>query len=251
MKSIKDLFVRASFIITLLLILLPTVSASYNYYEVNLMVAVDEEFASTAAWAYAYSPEALARIIIWSTTYYFHTVFNIGHRIISEVVWVSNNSETDPERMLDEAIAETGFVSGMYVGSDRIDVLVAFTDQQIHGAYGIADPSGAVLVQETYPDGVGQATENVLQHELSHLYGAQHHYEDGLMCTMNTYPYWIDFPYCYHVPTALVTNCWCSDCTNIIVSNRTSWGHVVNQGGGGGGPPPTNMPYSTYGHPEG
>lgn len=148
--------------------------------------------------------------------------------------------------MTDEVIAETGFVSGTYFDYYQVHVLVAFTDQDMPDVFGLVNMTcKAVLIEETYLAGVGQATDNVLQHELSHLYGAQNHSEPNLMCVMNMYPYYISLPYGYYVPTALVTNNWCSDCAEIIASNRTTLGEPLSSGGGGGGgqgPYPT--PYS-------
>lgn len=67
----------------------------------------------------------------------------------------------------------------------------------------------------------------------------------GFYRMMNMYPYYISFPYDYYVPTALVTNNWCSDCVEIIASNRTTLGEPLSSGGrGGGGPGPYPTPYS-------
>ena len=207
---------------------------------VDLWVAYDEEFQSTAQSFYWYSPQTLAHIIIDSAFYHFFSVFDIDYRISYYCFWDSDDSVTDYSIMLDESMDETGWLSGIHVG---VEFFVAFSDQEIPGWYGISDPIiGAVLVMETYKAGVGQATDNVLQHELSHLYGAQDEDVQDLMCVMNQYPYWIGFPYYYHVPTALVTNSWCDDCTELISSHREDWNS--GGGGGGGGEPIYRLPYS-------
>jgi len=223
------------FLLTFLFIvsLTPSVLASSTY-TVNLMVAYDEEFSSIAWSRYAYSAQDLATIIIWDTEAYFSSSFNIEFKIVAYRSWDSNDAVTNRDLMLDEVVSEVGFTSGMYVNYMRVDVLVAFSDQETIGVYGYSDKSlGVVLVMETYLAGVGQATDNVLQHELSHLYGAPDHYENGLMCVMNAYPYWIDFPYYYYVPTALVTNNWDVDCQSTISFNRGVWGRAQSLGGGG------------------
>lgn len=211
---------------------LPSVNAS-SYYTVNLLVAHDEEWDYVASTRYAYSGETLAVVIIENAFYYFYQSFSITYRIVAYKNWDSADSVTNKDVMFDEVVAETGFYSGMTIAGNRVDVLIAFSDQETIGVYGLADRTlGVVLVMETYPSGVGQATENVLQHELSHLYGAPDEYQNGHVCVMNNYPYWIDFPYYYYVPTALVTNAWCSTASNIILSNRGAWGSVINVVGG-------------------
>ncbi len=205
-------------------------------YEVNLLVAYDEEWACTAYWRYAYSAQTLAHIMIDSGFYYLFNVFGVDYLIVEYVNWNSDNSLNTQEALLNEAIDETGFYSGMYVSGMRVDVLVAFTDQETPDAYGISDKVlGAVLITETYEVGVWQATENVLQHELSHLYYAappigHDHFEDGVDCVMNSYPQWSGI---HHVPTCFFTNNWCNACENTIMSHRALWGKEESGGGGG------------------
>lgn len=191
----------------------PKVLATSDYYVVYLMVAYDEEFTLKAARTYAYTPEALAKLLIMSAFYYFYEELNIYYYIVAFTSWDSDDAVTNATKMREEATVETGFVSGMCIDRIPVHVLVAFTDQDIAGGYGISsEERGVVLVEETYLPIIGQATENVLQHEISHLYGAaptatSHHWVDGLMCVMNAYPYYI-IPGVYCEPTALVTNIW-------------------------------------------
>jgi len=211
----------------------PLVSASSTY-TVNLLVAYDEEWTSISISRYAYDPKVFAAIIVDDAFFEFYVEFYITYRIIAYRSWDSDDSVTNKDVMMNEVIAETGFTSGMFIGGIRVDVLVAFSDQESIGVYGYSDNSlGVLLVMETYLDGVGQATDNVFQHELSHLYGATDEWIEGHTCVMNVYPYWIDFPYYYYVPTALVTNNWCSSQTATIMSNRGSWGRNDPSGLGG------------------
>lgn len=225
-------------ILAVVIALMPRVEA-YDYsdeYEVEVLVAYDEEWVNIArSWMYGYSPETLAKYMIWGVEFRFDSVFNIEFRIMSYHFWDSDDSETDVSKMLDEALAETGFTSGW-----QADILVAFTGQDTkwrgQDAHGISDKDvGAVLVEHTYPYGVGQATDNMLQHELSHLYNASDVRIKDLMCVMNIHPYWIDFPYYYNVLTACVTTNWCSDCEAVMMSNKEAWGSPKSHGGGGGG----------------
>jgi len=218
----------------------PGVRAASTIY-VDLWVAYDEEFQSTAQSFYGYSPQTLAHIIIDSAFYYFCDVFDVYYRISTYSFWDSDDSLTDSDPRLDECMDELGWLSGCHEG---VEFLVAFTDQESLGWYGTSDKLlGAVLVTETYKGGVGQATDNVLQHELSHLYGAQNHEVQNLTCVMNYYRYWIGFPHLYYVPTALVTNSWCDNCTELIASHREDWGTGSGGGGGGGWEPPRMVPY--------
>jgi len=216
-----------------IVLMIQSVSASPTYI-VNLLVAYDEEFSSIAFWRYGYSAQEFAFIEICEVEACFSFSFDIKFRIIAYRSWDSDDTITNKDVMMDEVVAEIGFISGMYVDYMQVDVLVAFSDQETIGVYGYSDNSlGVLLVMETYLDGVGQATDNVFQHELSHLYGATDEWIEGHTCVMNVYPYWIDFPYYYYVPTALVTNNWCSSQTATIMSNRGSWGRNDPSGLGG------------------
>lgn len=208
---------------------------------VNLLVAYDEEFTYTANWVYGYSPTYLAHGLISEAYYHFYTTFNIGYNIMAYRSWDSDDSVTDPFAMRDEVITETGFYSGMYIGNYRVDVLIAFTDQDMAGAYGVSKAElGVVLVEETYIDlitcGIGQATDNVLQHELSHLYQVDHFEVEGVDSVMNTYPVYIgglcNPPWGIWVPTALTTDNWDADSIDIITANRELWGEPGVPGGG-------------------
>jgi len=211
------------------------VFASVGYWNVNVLVAYDEEWQSTAQWVYAYSARELADIIISDVRDCFYRQFSIRFWAVSYVFWDSYDSPADADEMMDEVIRETGFHSGMSIGNYVAHVLVAFTDQDIPDCYGYSDKSlGVVLVEETYSTYVGQATDNILQHELSHLYHALDHSQKGLDCVMNGYPVEVGFQ--YFVPTALTTNNWCSDCVDIINNHKSYWGeHDESSGGGGGG----------------
>lgn len=215
----------------------PNVRATTSTYVVNVLYAWDEEFANTAIYYYGYDPQWLALIFLYDVHNYFYETFDIYFNAMFYASWDSDDSITEGGALLTEAETELGFVSGMKIYGIPVDVLIAFTDQSID-LYGCANSTrGVALVCETYFDiWIGQATDNVLQHELSHFYNASHHHMDGYWCVMNMYPYRAGI---YEVPWFLVTNSWCTYCASVINSNRTCWGRIgeVPSGGGGGGDP--------------
>lgn len=221
------------------------------YQVVNVMVAYDEELSATAENIYWLSPEESCRRIIQSVSWRFGDTFQIMFGIISYVSWDSNDSINNIGDLLLECINETSFYSGMTYNTMQIDILIAFSDQAIirNGIieYGAAHPlSGAVIVIETYLYfSFGQCTDNILQHELSHLYGAPDHSLPNLDCIMNLYS--VDAGLDGSRPYLFTTENWCSDCITIINENKETWGREqwIDRPGGPGGPWPE--PYSKEG----
>lgn len=192
---------------------------------VNVLVAYDEEWESTAFWAYGYSARTLAHIIISYTSDIFYSEFSIDFYPIAYVFWDSDDNPANKDVMMDEVIEETDFETGMRIEYYEIDVLIAFTGQQIPGCWGYSDSElGVVLVEHAYI---------VLQHELSHLYGTIDEWAYGLDCVMNEYPYYL-IPNIYAVPWALTTTNWCEGCLVTINANVDNWGRLGHGGGSGG-----------------
>lgn len=235
------LLIFVPLILLLLLAFLVSPAFATSRWRVNVMVAYDEEWESTAFWTYGYSAETLANIIIICANFRFYAEFQIQFRPCVYQFWDSDDNPADRDVMMDEVIDETGFETGMTIGNHVIDVLIAFTDQEIPPSpgcycYGYVDRIlGVILVRHSYPNGVGQATDKVLQHELSHLYDAPEERVRDLDCVMNSYSYYLGFPYFDPVPTGVVTTNWCEGCLEIISSNVDKWGRLVSGGGGGGG----------------
>jgi len=203
----------------------PSVLAEWNWpwvqswQSVKLMLAYDEEFDYASHFWYQYNPEVLIDFLMTKVQIEFKA-FYIKLCLSYYRSWDSDDSVHKPNEMLKEAIREVGFVSGAMA-----DMLVAFTDQDILNAYGQANSTlGAVIVQLSDLSGVGQATDNVVQHELGHLYLCPDHWMPNHNCIMNGYPYWIDFPWNYYVPTFVVTHNWCSECRQTITGNASRWG---------------------------
>jgi len=239
-KLFKALAITLTFFVCLSLFAFPVKASDWT---VNVLIAYDEEWAYIAQWFYAYSAEYLADMIFDEVAYRFDSQFGIWLDPQYYVSWDSDDNPASCEAMLGEAVNDTGFYSGMTFSGTTIQMLVAFTGQDIapdvygRDAYGCAgtDPEdyryGAVLVQHFYTYAEGQHTDNILQHELSHLYGALDHDVDGLDCVMNGYPVPIGFPEYIDVPTALLTDNWCEECKSVITQNKGSWGWCVSGGG--------------------
>lgn len=212
------------------LVVAPVVHASDGNWRVFVLVAYDEEWHTIANILYGYTAEELALVLIHSINDRFY-IFDIYFSPAEYTFWDSADDPESYNEMMDEVLAETNFNNQGYKW-----VLIAFTGQGIPGAWGVCDWAyGAVLVEHAYLNGVGQATDNILQHELSHLYDAPDHDEADLDCVMNNYDYWIGFPWYYKVPTALVTANWCDDCKTVINENNDWWGSWQEGGSGGGG----------------
>lgn len=223
-------------LLTIMVLSMPSSVFAAQWQRVNVLVAYDEEWESTAFWTYGYEATTLAYIIISEVSDRFYVKWCIEFHRVSYTFWDSDDNPANADVMMNEAISETGFETGMTIGYYVIDVLIAFTDQRIPGCWGYSDSElGVVLVRHAYPAGVGQATDNILQHELSHLYDAPDEDVEDLDCVMNGYPYYIGFPYFYAVPTALTTTNWCEGCLATIRANVDNWGRLHSGTGGSTG----------------
>jgi hypothetical protein len=211
-----------------------SVYAPYPYYYVNVLVAYDEEFDFISHWKYGYSPETFAELMLYEVSCRFWNTFSVHFEAVAFTTWDSYDNPLSYAEMIYELHNDTGFESGMQWGSATVNILVGFTNQEIPGAYGVANRSaGVVLVGEIYSiGGSAQWTDNVLQHEMSHLYEAPEHDHPDLDCIMNNYR--VQTPWLSWVPICFLTENWCDGCVNVIMGNRESWGSP-SQGGGGGG----------------
>lgn len=220
------------------------------FQDVHVMVAYDEEFATTASWVYGYSPETLSRLFIDDLSYKFKNAFKIKFTVIRFVFWYSDDSVTDDiDAFESEVISETGFYTGMTYNTIPIDVLIAFPDQTFEGGGGKANYTlGTVIVFEEYHLlSCIQYTDNILQHEVTHLYADwltedlpplySHHRikpeYPGYDCVMNIYPVYIGFPEYREIPYGLTTENWCDTCRSRIMTMKSKWGREETEGGGG------------------
>jgi hypothetical protein len=219
-----------------------------NYQGVNVLVAYDEELEWTASWVYWYTPQTFCWLFVDCVSDRFESAFGLRFNIIRYVFWDSNDSVTDDiEAFEREVVAETGFYTGMTYNTIRIDILIAFSDQTIADETGIYlgkanSTLGTAIVFEYYEWRLFQQfTDNILQHELSHLYKCP---EEAMLpsnpnydCVMNSGLYvYYPFPVDDYIKYCLTTENWCINCRNTINLNRERWGREVVEGGGPGGP---------------
>ncbi len=242
MRKIGKQPLRLSLIALLFIVVLSPLCSSVNatgYYVVNCLVAYDEEWQEVAWNTYLYRPETLARIIFDEVAYEFWNCHAIDLRLVVFRSWDSDDSPETADQMMDELICEIGFTSGNTYDGFTVHVLIGLTDQMIPLCYGYCDTElGVVLVTEYTTITGGQHTDNILQHELTHLYGlsdADQHYEEGVDCVLNLYPMWLPFPDHHWIYTCMLTNNWCSECRDTIMLNRANWGYYSTGSGGGGG----------------
>lgn len=224
------------------------------YQDVQCLVAYDEEFDHTARCVYLYSPQVLCRILVDEVSQRFQENFNIRFLVAGYTTWDSNDTYTIAQ-LLVEAVNETGFYRGMTVNEHKVEVLIASTDQLVEGDGDYGDcltDHYAIIARETllgWPGFNIQSTDNIIQHELSHLYDCSNHWVSGpgnpdFDCIMNFYPADFVLPEGY-VPHALVTENWCADCKQSIRLNKETLGYPQQIGGGHPGEYP--LPYSING----
>lgn len=224
------------------------------FQDVQCLVAYDEEFDSTARCVYWYSPEILCRILIDEVSYRFQQNFGIRFLIAGYITWDSNDTYWLGQSLV-EAVEEVGFYRGKNVNGYEVEILIALTDQYVEGdgAYGLCWTSNyAIIARETLlglPGFSIQSTDNIIQHELSHLYNCEDHLvsvpnHPNFDCIMNVFKYDFVFPQ-GNIPHALVAENWCTDCKGLISSNKEKFGYPQQIGGGYPGAFP--LPYSVNG----
>lgn len=243
----KSLLVFGIFILVVLssfpLAINPALSETYQV--INVMVAYDEEWAHTALWLYGYKhPQTFCWMFIDWVSWRFEELFGIKFSVLCFQFWDSNDSLTeDITALLDECIEETGFYTGMPYYGKPIDILIAFTDQHTSTSTGVdygraLSSLGAVIVVEEYHflSGV-QYTDNILQHELTHLYKIEEDWVcpemPGYNCVMNNWPVYIPLPEDTVRPYGMTTENWCGSCSAIINSNKAKWGRLCEEHTGG------------------
>ena len=230
-------------LLTIIVLSVPSSVSAVLPQHVYVLIAYDEEWVSLAEWPYYYTPETLAHIFFEVVSWRF-LLFDIQFIIAGYTSWDSDDGISHPVLRLNEAIEETGFESDLTtVNGYRCDILVAFTDQYIYNSVGVYNATlGAVLVKHFTTFHGGNHIDNIQQHEISHLYGCEHHDEHGLDCVMNTHLTWLPFPDCGWTSEGQLTDNWCDSCVETIMSNREEWGHTFRGGGLGGGGPYETIP---------
>ncbi len=151
-----------------------TVSARPRGYE-HVVVAWDEEFAEHGYMMYVWSggvvPLGEESYVDWQMSralYWFHGTFGeyVEIDVIGSTSWDSDDSYYMCEALL-EAEIETGFADGLYFDGVRATILIAFTGQNVDTLGGGCIPENKSMIirhQEEWAD------DNVIMHELSHLW---------------------------------------------------------------------------------
>jgi len=232
----KALILLPILVETLFLLMRPV---SANGIRVLVWTAFDEE-AEGVIWAlWGYSLKTFSMVFVGLLSGYFYNTFGVKFELDACVTWDSDDSLTDPVARLREVEAEATF---WYYGTPypwcswngiEYKMLIAFTGQDMDDVYGVAplDWKRGVVLVEVWVD----FTDNIMQHEVSHLYSAVDLYDSQLDSVMNTYPTWVGFPYFMWVPRALTTNTWDSYSKGVITSNIERFGKVWSPNSAGGG----------------
>jgi len=208
----------------------------YEWYTpIYVWVVADEEFRSQnypTTWFQSVSWQDYAYSVIERGDDLLADTFNIDLIIVDFGQWSSTAGQTTIY-LINEVIAQTGFKSEKTcLSGSYIDVLIAFTGQSI-------DCVGATLVSKrvilmTY--NVYWADDNVLRHEVSHIFGAEdhfdesdpHYFDDCIMSYRMVYiEFWVEDGWVWYVGkdvcVAGISQNWCEDCKYNIRLHRSPW----------------------------
>jgi len=202
-------------------------------WDVNVLVVGDEEMRSN--WWLWWNWKGYTEYQIERSLYY---AFGLRYKVWIEcATWIEwdSNDNNDAYELLQEMVAEIGWKSGNYYDGVRCDILIGWTNQQSFldtGVVGLTWVGKGVILVHPIPNGYyAWADDNLIVHEVSHLYNTEHHRGDN--CVMNQYDrpfiffvsenwrlYWI----LDQVPSDLLTYSHCRYCYGIIYSCRDKYG---------------------------
>ena len=198
----------------------------YTYF-VDVFMVVDEEY-KEELWT-DWNPDRWKDIstgAINGASEHFLSTFQVKLNIIEiDDSWDSDDDRKYSSKLLDEVETETNWI-GRPGGTDNYnsDILVAFTGQdpylesKFNGDYlGIASSRHAAAINRI-PPVPGLLSDNLVQHEISHLFGA-HDYYDGrssIMDKSKPWPIWDKSRWGF----IWTTHKWDDDSINIIESNK-------------------------------
>lgn len=214
----------------------------------TILVAGDEEFQGISYWIPPlvwHGWKLAAYDMIERADNALYPKFNLDLRVTEYTTWDSKDDVHDSMAMLLEAIEETGFTSG-----EAADFLVAFTLQDMGGAAGraSADLNACIVKPQAY-----WADDNLLQHEISHIYEANDHltpddvgyYDECVMSSRWVYVEtvvedgWMWLIYT-NVHQAYLTENYCQTCYETLEEVIPQKGHpykiirIIRRHGGGG-----------------
>ena len=200
-----------------------------DYLPINVWAVADEEFRSKdyeTTWFQKISWDDYVKKQIERADDRLYEVFGIDLCIISVGSWESTNTLTGQD-LLFEAIEKTGFVAHKtVVNGEHVDVLIAFTGQNLGYAACAYKPLKAVITTaQAY-----WADDNIIRHEVCHLFGTHDHederdphfWDDCIMSYRFTFvEFIIEDGWIWHVACdvvlAALSNEWCSECVSIIL----------------------------------
>ena len=143
--------------------------------------------------------------------------------------WDSDDAQLNSNYLLDEVVEETDWIGSKNgINNHNSDIIVAFTGQDAYlnpyifnRSYGVAFPSSAATITKIPPPTIGMEkleTDNLVQHEISHLFGA-HDHDDSRFCIMDkTSPSWDKLGNVFG--NIWTTHEWDEECYNIIELNK-------------------------------
>jgi hypothetical protein len=202
-----------------------TIAENIPLFAVNVLVAGDEEFLAGnydtpfgVLGAFDYARFQIQRASRWLTE-----TFSIGLCVSGFVEWDSDDTlkgtVSKEEKLLLEVINETGFDSV----SPLTTILVAWSTQlTIYAGLAYFDGRACIVAPQVY-----WADDNLVQHEISHLFGAEDGtYEDYTSlksdcyvrtCVMSYRGVYVDtvtedgkvYNVQWEIPESLLTNIWC------------------------------------------
>jgi hypothetical protein len=151
--------------------------------------------------------------------------------------WYSDNSEDKIFDLVDNFAAQKKpYLGQFYNGifwSDYVDILIGITNQPVSDTVGVCLDQIILVNWYCWDHPLADlqwADDNLIRHELSHLFGAPDHVP--VCCVMASHEHFIGiiiedgctFIVCQNVPCCLTTDKWCQNCYDRIMKNRGKFG---------------------------
>ncbi|MDW7775199.1 MAG: hypothetical protein SCH39_02545 [Methanosarcinales archaeon] len=210
-------------------------------YIVDVFVVVDEEYKeyyNLAQFSYPWQNDRWKDItkdsIDEAGNYFLNTYqikLNISH---IDGNWDSDDGELGCYQLLKEVMDEKDWIGTKY-GTDNYnsDILLAFTGQDkfhpymFNRSFGMAfdyDAAAIVKIPSIYSNTKWEIEDpivNLIQHEVSHLFGAPDHYDDRFCVMDKTWPWPIGEGVLIGMGNLWTTHMWDDECYDIIESNKS------------------------------
>jgi len=255
------------------------VSIQANTKIVRVLLAGDEEMSSESwgLWGQTLTWDNYAKEQVAYASWELDNKFDVVLHVATVTTYQSDNSYGISPALLDDAVRKLNFRTPMIFNGVWVDILVVFSDSRYADIElaGVAydngidphtgNPCAACMIKPQRDDStnmnLGWTDMNLVQHEISHFYGAPDHIDESYPhynddCIMSYRYVYVTtlFKYGYYItindwiPLTYATNNYCSDCYETINSNRTKYGYVnppplfpsaneISTGGGNNGTP--------------